>query len=61
MNDMRRLWIGGILVAAIFSARAEQTGLWNMAALSQVPRATWGEAKEQIHEVYYEGESRILN
>ena len=41
----------------MLSARAEQTGPWNMAALSNVPPATWGEAKEQIQEVYYEGES----
>lgn len=45
-----------ILSAAVLSARAEQTGPWNMAALSNVPHATWGEAKEQIQELYYEGE-----
>ena len=28
-----------------------------MAALSKVPPATWGEAQEQIQEVYYEGEN----
>ena len=54
---MRRLLAGGILCIAILTARAEQTGPWNMAALSNVPAATWGEAKEQIQEVYYAGEN----
>jgi len=54
---MKRLVTIGVLAVAILSARAEQTGAWNMAALSKVPPATWGEAKEQIREVYYEGET----
>ena len=45
-----------ILFAAVLSARAEQTGPWDMAALSKVPHATWGATNEQVQEVYYEGE-----
>ena len=54
---MKKLLHVGIFLVLVLSARAEQTGPWNMAALSKVPQATWGEAKEQIQEVYYEGET----
>jgi dienelactone hydrolase len=36
--------------------KARFTGPWDVAALKQVPKATWGEAKGEIREVYYEGE-----
>ena len=54
---MKRLFVVGILAVTILSASAEQTSPWDMAALSKVPPATWGEAQEQIQEVYYEGEN----
>lgn len=57
IDIMRKLLAGGILFATISSATAELTGPWDMAALSQAPPATWGEAKERIQEVYYEGEA----
>ena len=44
------------LLVPVLSARAENTGPWDMAALSKAPHATWGEAREQIQEVYYDGE-----
>ena len=50
---MKRLFVAGILAVTILSASAEQTGPWDLAALSKVPSATWGEAQEQIQEVYY--------
>lgn len=53
---METLYSIGILLVAVLSAKAEQTGPWDMEALSRVPHATWGEAKEQIQEVYYDGE-----
>jgi len=37
-------------------ARAEQTGPWDMAALSQPPHATWGAESNGVQEVYYDGE-----
>jgi len=45
-----------ILLLLLSFTRAEQTGPWDMAALSKAPHATWGEPKDQIQEVYYEGE-----
>lgn len=38
------------------SAKAQATGLWDLAALRRVPRATWGEKKGLVQQVYYEGE-----
>jgi len=54
---MKKLLSLGILFASVSSAWATDDGPWDMAALAKVPTATWGEAKEQIREVYYQGES----
>ncbi|MCX6872542.1 MAG: hypothetical protein NTW21_01860 [Verrucomicrobia bacterium] len=53
----KNLFAAGILLGLSLTARAESNGPWDMAALSKVPHATWGEAKEPIREVYYEGET----
>lgn len=53
---MKIFLCGGILLASVLSAWSAHVGPWDMAALSKVPPATWGEAREQIQEVYYEGE-----
>jgi hypothetical protein len=45
-----------IVLASVAVAWAAQIGPWDMAALSKVPQATFGEAREQIQEVYYAGE-----
>ena len=54
---MKKLLLLGILFASVSSAWASHDGPWDMAALSKVPPATWGEPNEQIREVYYEGET----
>jgi cephalosporin-C deacetylase-like acetyl esterase len=53
---MKKLLCLGILLVSVSFASAAQTGPWDMAALSKVPQATFGEAREQIQEVYYAGE-----
>ena len=54
---MKMFFSLGFSLLFLTTAWADPGGLWDMAALSKVPSATWGEAKEQIREVYYEGES----
>jgi len=53
---MNRFLPFAVLLLLLSFARAEQTGPWDIAALSKAPHATWGEPKEQIQEVYYDGE-----
>jgi dienelactone hydrolase len=53
--------IGLLVTTRIGAAPAEEpagrfTGPWDMAALKQVPPATWGEKSGLVQEVYYEGE-----
>ena len=38
------------------AAKAQATGLWDLAALRRVPQATWGEKTGLVQQVYYEGE-----
>ena len=52
---LKRIVAAAILLVLI--ARAQSNGPWDMVALSKVPPATWGEAKDQIQEVFYEGET----
>lgn len=47
--------LGGLLVSAGV-AFAEKVGPWETDALFQPPRAEWGEVKDGVREVYYEGE-----
>ncbi len=54
---MKKFLSIGLSLLFLTTAWAAQSGLWDMVALSKVPSATWGETKEQIREVYYEGES----
>ncbi len=54
---MKKFLSIGLSLLFLTTAWAAQSGLWDMVALSKVPSATWGETKEQISEVYYEGES----
>lgn len=48
----------GYLAAVLLwgSALAEKIGPWELETLYQPPRAEWGEVKDGIREVYYEGE-----
>ena len=50
------IFCAGALLVSVLSAMAEHSGPWDIAALSKAPHATWGEAREQIQEVYYDGE-----
>ncbi len=54
---MKKFLSIGLSLLFLTTSWAAQGGLWDMVALSKVPSATWGETKEQIREVYYEGES----
>lgn len=54
---MKKFLSLGLSLLFLTTAWAAPGGLWDMVALSKVPSATWGEIKEQIREVYYEGES----
>ncbi len=54
---MKKFLSIGLSLLFLTTSWAAQSGLWDMVALSKVPSATWGETKEQISEVYYEGES----
>ena len=52
--------VGGS-ISIVLDARAAEpgdrfTGPWDLAALKQVPPATWGEKSGLVQEVYYEGE-----
>jgi len=52
--------VGGS-ISIVLNARAAEpgdrfTGPWDMAALKQVPPATWGEKSGLVQEVYYQGE-----
>ena len=49
---MKMFFSLGFSLLFLTTAWADPGGLWDMAALSKVPSATWGEAKEQIREVY---------
>jgi len=51
-NTMKIFLCGGILLASVSSAWSAHDGPWDMAALSKVPPATWGVAREQVQEVY---------
>ena len=48
---MKRVFVIGILASAMLSAREEQTGPWNMAALLKVPPATWGARRVPVFAV----------
>ncbi|MGQ9504826.1 MAG: alpha/beta hydrolase family protein [Thermogutta sp.] len=50
-------WICLLIVVFLSgSVRAERIGPWDTDALFQPPRTEWGETKEGVREVYYEGE-----
>ena len=56
---VRSLAVLLLCTLAVLSARGAEsrlTGPWDMAALKQVPAATWGEKVGLVQEVYYEGE-----
>ena len=53
---MKKLLFISVLLLSISVAWAEQTGPWDMAALSKAPQATWGKVADGVQEVYYEGE-----
>ncbi|MGH7134398.1 MAG: alpha/beta hydrolase family protein [Pirellulales bacterium] len=44
----------GILATAY--AAAADTGPWDVQALQQTPEATWGETKDDVQQVFYQGE-----
>ena len=64
MHAKRRfllLLLIGCSISVVLAARADEapgrfTGPWDLAALQQVPPATWGEKSGLVQEVYYEGE-----
>lgn len=51
-------YVMGLLAVILLwgSAIAEKVGPWDTDKLSRPPRAEWGEVKDGVREVYYEGE-----
>ncbi|HEV3344440.1 MAG TPA: alpha/beta fold hydrolase [Pirellulales bacterium] len=45
-----------VLGFALPAGAADKSGPWNLVQLKQTPEATWGETKEGVQEVLYEGE-----
>ncbi|HVX10391.1 MAG TPA: alpha/beta fold hydrolase [Pirellulales bacterium] len=60
----RAAWLATlILLLAASAARTDEpaelaktTGPWNLDELKQTPEATWGETKDDVQEVFYQGE-----
>lgn len=50
------LFAGSALVCVLSARAADKTGPWNLDELKQSPEATWGEAKDDVQEVFYAGE-----
>jgi dienelactone hydrolase len=54
-----RLLIGFALVTGqdgVAKAQDRYAGPWNLSVLERAPHATWGEKRDAVQEVYYEGE-----
>ena len=51
-------WLVGlsVLLAATAAGAAESTGPWKVDELKQTPDATWGETKDDVQQVFYQGE-----
>jgi dienelactone hydrolase len=51
-------WLAGLVVLgfAVPAGAAEKSLPWNLDELKQAPEATWGETKDGVQEVLYEGE-----
>jgi dienelactone hydrolase len=54
----RTRWLAGLSCLLISTAAraAESTGPWDVAQLRQTPEATWGETKDGVQQVFYQGE-----
>src|SRR5258708_6182309 len=53
---MQWLWITLLAIQCNGLPAQARNSLWDMRALSRPPAATWGERKDLLQEVYYEGE-----
>ena len=52
------VWLAGLVMVgfAVPAGAADKSGPWDLDQLKQTPEATWGETKEGVQEVFYNGE-----